>query len=395
MIVTVDRRLFQQGLLALVRCLRFVFAASTREHVLLTDPVWDAEDDTHPVRVWLNALSSEVQEAVQNELERSLDKAATMTAHAARLRVEPIAESRWDAGVLTPEDALRAMYTPLWLALENGRNDLEFLRRILERHDRAELDKHIAEGLVEIPLGGGTGELAAFLARLKKPDGATSWIRRLRSWAMFDRDAHSSDPRQPSATSEKLRDHVVSMQKPWPFPGHQLGRRTIENYLPFEALDKWAEDGRESDRTRRRQQVEAFKSADFGSARRACFNMKEGFEKDVAQEVRDELSQRRKEQYKLKRQRRQLLPRNAPANHRAIARPAVRWLKETELPVVFQGMQNEAFRNRLNRGFGTAIAALYREDSEIDDVWFHRVFDGDPAAQAWRKQLVESLWSVL
>ncbi|MGK3968528.1 hypothetical protein WMF38_30645 [Sorangium sp. So ce118] len=63
--------------------------------------------------------------------------------------------------------------------------------------------------------GGGTGELAAFLARLEKPDRSTSWIRRLRSWTMFDRDAHSSDPRQPSATAEKLRDHVVSMQKAW------------------------------------------------------------------------------------------------------------------------------------------------------------------------------------
>lgn len=214
---------------------------------------------------------------------------------------------------------------------------------------------------------------------------------------MFDRDAHSSDPRQPSTTSEKLRGHVASMQRPWPFPGHQLGRRTIENYLPFEALDAWAEGGKASDRTRRRQQVEAFKSSDFGSVRRACFNMKVGFEKDVAQEVRDELSQRRKAQYKPKRQPRQLLPRNPPTSHRGIARQAVRWLKETELPAVFQGMRNEAFRNRLNRGFGTAIATLFREDSDskIDDVWFHRVFDGDPAAQAWRKRLVESLWSVL
>ncbi|WP_437296546.1 hypothetical protein [Sorangium sp. So ce426] len=320
-----------------------------------------------------------------------------MAAHAAKLRVQPIAESRWEDGVLTPEDALRAMYTPLWLALENGRNDLQFLRRILEGRDRAELDRCIAEGLVEIPLGGGTGELAAFLTRLKEPDGATGWIRRLRSWAMFDRDAHPSDRRLPSKESEDLHGHVAAMQKPWPFPGHQLGRRTIENYLPFEALDMWVEGGKGHDRTRRRQQVEAFKSADFGPTRRACFSMKDGFEKDVAQEVRDELNQRKEKQYKLKRQRRQLLPRNPPQNQRAIARPTVRWLKETELPVVFQGMQNEAFRNRLNRGFGRNIADLYceDEDTKIDDIWFHRVFELDPAAQAWRKRLVESLWSVL
>ncbi|WP_437622295.1 hypothetical protein [Sorangium sp. So ce1151] len=56
----------------------------------------------------------------------------------------------------------------------------------------------------------------------------------------------------------------------------------MENYPPLEALDAWAKDGKESDRASRRQQVEAFRSADFGSARRACFNMNEGFQKDVA-----------------------------------------------------------------------------------------------------------------
>ncbi len=105
----------------------------------------------------------------------------------------------------------------------------------------------------------------------------TTWIRRLRSWVMFDRDAHPDDPAQPSATSETLRDLCALMTRPRAFPGHQLGRRTIENYLPPEALSTWAESG--DARPERRGRVAAFNSTDFGAARRACFAMKYGFVK--------------------------------------------------------------------------------------------------------------------
>jgi hypothetical protein len=378
MIFTLDQRLFQEGVLSQVRGLRFVLAADERRHVLLTDPPWDPEDNGQPVQRWLASLSGEVQDAVEKTLERGLDEVANMGASIARVFVEQIKQSQWEDGVLSPEDALRLMQTPLWLVLENGRNDLQFLRRVLEKKERDVLDEHLAAGRVEVPLGGGTGELKIFLENLATLPAApsisqetTSWVRRLRSWVMFDRDARSDDPRLPSEPSETLREQCAAMTRPRPFPGHQLGRRTIENYLPFEALRAWAGAGDGAERTLRRQRVEAFESGDFGEHRRACFAMKDGLMKDVAQGVRDEFKQRRIRLRKLKP--RSMPEAKLPATPQRKLKARERWLDESDLPEIFQGLKNPELRRRLNHGFGPKIAELY--SSKVDDIWFHRVFD--------------------
>lgn len=414
MIVTLDRHLFEPTAPARMRCLRLVLAADERRHVLLTDPAWDRGADDHPVQQCLARMDNGVVEFVSNVLEASLDDAADMGLSVARIRVEPMAASRWEDGVLSPEDALRLMQTPLWLVLENGRNDLQFLRRILEKKDRDALDEHLAEGRIEVPLGGGTGELKLFLENLAtlpstRSDArqTTNWIRRLRSWVMFDRDAHEArdgrggkaptkpnDPRLPSATSENLRALCAEMTRPRPFPGYQLGRRTIENYLPIHALSAWAEAGDGPERTRRRAQVEAFMSSDFGEERRACFAMKEGLVKDVASTVREELGQRGHKQRKLKNRAGWVHEAKLPAAQRTKLRTRVRWLEDAELPAVFQGMKDAALRRRLERGFGSKIAELFGDFKDCQDEWFQDVFKADPDKK-WRTALVESLWAVL
>ncbi len=143
---------------------------------------------------------------------------------------------------------------------------------------------------------------------------------------MFDRDARPDDRSEPSEESDRLRVLCAEMARPWPFPGHQLGRRTIENYLPLEALRAWAESSDGVERARRRRQVEAFASSDFGAKRRACFAMKEGFLKDVAKDVREDFKQRRRKRRK-----------------RGKLEMRERWLEEHELPAIFQGLQSKAF----------------------------------------------------
>ena len=397
MIVTLDQLLFREDAAQRLLGFRLVLAANERCHVLLTDPLWEADVADQPINRWLSGLPPDLMDAVQKTLEEGVDEASNMSASVAGILVKPTSTSRWEEGVLSPDDALRLMQTPLWLVLENGRNDLQFLRRILERKDRDTLDKHLDEGRVEVPLGGGTGEVKLFLENLATLPSTptlsretTSWIRRLRSWAMFDRDAQANDPRLPSRTSESLRELCAGMARPWPFPGNQLGRRTIENYLPFEALDRWANGG--DDSAQRRQRVEAFKSSNFGGRRRACFAMKEGFVKDVAQSVREEFKHRDHPGHKLKI--RWVQADKLPAAFKSKPRRRGRRLEDSELPTVFQGLQNTAFRVCLTRGFGTKIAELYA-DTDVDDIWFHRVFAEDPAARVWREGLIESLWGVL
>jgi hypothetical protein len=114
--------------------------------------------------------------------------------------------------------------------------------------------------------------------------------------------------------------------------------------------------------------------------------------KDVAQTVREEFKHRDHLGHKLKI--RWLQADKVPANLKSKPRPRSRRLEESELPAVFRGVPNAAFRHRLKCGFGAKIAELYA-DKDVDDVWFRRVFAEDPAAWAWRERLVESLWGVL
>ncbi len=399
MIIILDQQLFSPGVLELVRGLQFVMSAEDRRHALLMDPEWDAEDDNQPINVWSAKLPPPIGDAVRKCLERGLDEAANLRQTIMKIRVSEKRQSQWEDGVLSPLHALRLMQTPLWLVLENGRNDLQFLRRILDRKDRDELEEHLAEGRVEVPIGGGTGEIKMFLDRLTKLSGKGSssreisgWIRRLRSWVMFDRDADPKDPRLPSPQSQSLRSLCASMTRPSPFPGRQLGRRTIENYLPFEALRLWAESVAK-DKAERRKRVDAFVSPDFGDDRRACFAMKDGLRKDVTKAVREDLSRRGSKQVKLKIAGRWRTEKELASHFKRRARMRERWLEDEDLPAVFRGLSGEA-RRRLTHGFGDEIAQLYG-DTETDDAWFLRVFKEDPAATKWREELMESLLAVI
>ncbi|NNB98452.1 hypothetical protein HI113_31610 [Corallococcus exiguus] len=371
MIFTLSQYLFQDGIVSAALKLSIFLAGSQRYHVLQIDPPWDEADQTQPLQAWLKQLSAPLGSAVRTVLDASLDELANMGTSVRRVRVEPILESRWRDGVLSPNDALRLMWTPLWLVLENGRTDLQFLRRILEMPDREALDERLADGRIEVPLGGGTGELKWFLEELatlptsshNAAQGATGWIRRLRSWIMFDKDAHSTDRDAPSKDSSNLRTLCEGMTTPFPFPGHQLCRRTIENYLPFEALHAWAESGGNKSKTRRKK-VNAFVSNQFGASRRACFAMKDGLLKDSPKEIRD-----------------------------ACKIDTTRELIDTEVDKVFHGIQDPKIRNRLRTGFGKDIGELYSNRS-IGDQFFWAVFTNDPAALEWRKRIIDSLWEV-
>jgi hypothetical protein len=367
MIVTLDQTLFSEEW-SFWEAYSFVEAARRGEHVLLTDPVWDPAENDQPVVRWLNVMDAALVARFEAALRAGLDANANISRDTLAVRIAPLTESDWGRGELTPEDGLRVLSSPLWLALENGRNDLSFLRRILPQRDRHELDKRLGDGRVEVPLGGGTGELKHFLQSLKNlprrassPLDTTRWVRRLRSLVLFDKDAAPGDATVPFRDSATLSALCQGMTQPRPFPGHQLGRRTIENYLPFEALRLWAAAGRGPDRKKRREKVDAFEATAFGAERRACYAMKKGLSKD--------------------------------AHGKEARKREARRASLTELPPPFQGLTSSQDVEALWEGFGDDIAGLF-SNPEADDRWFWGVFDKDPAAKAWRASVIESLWAV-
>jgi hypothetical protein len=102
-----------------------------------------------------------------------------------------------------------------------------------------------------------------------------------RSFALFDSDALK--PNEPSQQSNE----VVTAACKQTIPYHQLKRRAIENYLPFQALSTWMGMGvhQKIQGVSKKNLVNAFKQ--LNSEQRHHFNMKKGFKGDENKELGD------------------------------------------------------------------------------------------------------------
>ncbi|XXT22388.1 hypothetical protein WME94_12590 [Sorangium sp. So ce429] len=164
-------------------------------------------------------------------------------------------------------EALDLLQRPYRILVENGFTDRAFLLSMSDRATREFLEERISRDWIEAEHCGGLGELEKRAKEVRRHVAT-----RMRCSALFDGDAMR--PGEPSSKSESIRRLC--------YPDvhhHQLDRRTIENYLPRAALDRWCQLAQGRTRLERRAQVEALFA--LREDQRAHYNMKEGFEKDA------------------------------------------------------------------------------------------------------------------
>jgi hypothetical protein len=165
---------------------------------------------------------------------------------------------------MTPMQSVELLLQPFRLVLENTWNDWTFLLRMATPAERKELEHFFEKGWL-VTSGGGLGELTKEVKRLR-----CGFESSLRVAACFDSDAEV--PGVTSADAERAKAACSGILF------HCLARRSIENYLPLQSLNRWATKGSKSEQAVRRGRVAALarlKKADAG--RRNCFPMKNGF----------------------------------------------------------------------------------------------------------------------
>jgi hypothetical protein len=165
---------------------------------------------------------------------------------------------------------------PLLLVLEDRQAGKHFLRCVLPHPRRGELRAALERGWIRAEHGGGLGTMKNYVESLQDEPS-----ERMRVWVLFDSDAQQ--PAQPSRDSEALRKSCIAA----PLSHHQLQRRSIENYLPQEALFHWAGLRRGVPATQRLRQVQAF-AAMQPKEQRHHAGMKELFGDDIAGLFREE-----------------------------------------------------------------------------------------------------------
>lgn len=203
--------------------------------------------------------------------------------------VEP-GPSDWSAGRLSWPDALALLERPLVLLVEGKHNDGAFVLRMAAPHQRGPLEAMLREGRARFEGAAGIDGIIRALTDAKSPGSPEAWLRRLRLWVLFDRDADEQDRRRPGLKSQQVTALLEEIAddpytEPWPVPGQRLARRAIENYVPLSALEGWwpgyhrtgkLADGKQDERE---AAVNAF--ARLPPEMRRHFNMKKGLVGDA------------------------------------------------------------------------------------------------------------------
>ncbi|MFE8595828.1 hypothetical protein [Archangium violaceum] len=276
MIATLEEALFAAPVdpLLLLSILRH---GQEGRHIILTDPSFQ-RNGQGAVNQWLAARDPLVRDAAEEALDRSLNSYNSTTT-LAQFRVAARTQSHW-AGTppeLTPEDAARVLALPLLLVLEDRQADKHFLRCVLPQPRRDELRAALERGWIRAEHGGGLGNMKKYVENLQDEPA-----ERMRVWVLFDSDARQ--PAQPSRDSQDLKTTCASAV----LPHHQLQRRSIENYLPPQALYRWAGQRRGVPGTRFLRMVQAFVALKPATERHHV-DMKERFENDhIAELFREE-----------------------------------------------------------------------------------------------------------
>ncbi len=132
MIVYIEESVFEQYDSYPLEILNIFKLGRDGRHYILTDPVFDEDNQNSPINIWLNQLDPYSRDAcfftliagIEVVKEPTLD----LTIHTINGNI-----SEWDKNPprLTLEDTCKILNQPLRIILENSRNDLAFLECII------------------------------------------------------------------------------------------------------------------------------------------------------------------------------------------------------------------------------------------------------------------------
>jgi hypothetical protein len=219
------------------------------------------EADGEGFRAWLERADDWSKEVCREAINISERSEAT---EPAKHHVRVIAgDSKWHntPPLLGLTDALDLVQRPYRLLVE-GSDDQAFLLAMTTQYERQFLETRLNSDWLEIETCCGIQGVAA-RATLHSTHRCRSW----RCSALFDSDATSAGHPSPQSQSAVAACGATIHHQ-------QLLRRSIENYLPMAALQRWSRAVRGREGRRRRRVIRAF--GRLGEEQRAHYHLKRG-----------------------------------------------------------------------------------------------------------------------
>lgn len=213
---------------------------------------------------WLLRQSPHLSEYCREVLELAILSEATEPSSVRLAVVADLPAGADQSSSVTLNDALRICRTPFAIVVENAVNDRKFLLAVASPEARSRLFALEREASIEFKNGGGIGTMRQTLEH----DLGSQPDLHFRSWVLFDSDAAS--PGIPSNDSELVRELCVKYRVPF----HQLRRRSIENYIPPNALRTWV-----FATPKRRHKVPLFRAfCGLSDVQKHHYHLKRGFQ---------------------------------------------------------------------------------------------------------------------
>jgi hypothetical protein len=229
---------------------------------------------------WLSRHSSNVVDKCKFCIEESLT-AASLDNCDQDVQVRPRTDD-WSNLKLSPDSALTFLQSPIEVWFENDLNDSSFLLSCVTDETSKKLREFEERRWVQFQNAGGIGSMSSRISRMAEN-------RRRSTIFIFD-----SDSRLPGVRSRQAHAVITACNERH-IQYHCLSRRSIENYIPTKTLKKWAYhpgvQGRDS--RVRKQRVRAFES--ITEEQRFFYNLKLGFDGDVAGNTNGEWISRKDE----------------------------------------------------------------------------------------------------
>jgi hypothetical protein len=229
-------------------------------HGLITDPIYVPGEHRGPLEAWLGRRPDEAN-AFRRLLENGLvhargprNEVLLDEAHdpprfylpgPLQIHIERRTETDWTNRRLTIVDAADLVQEPVHWVVENRRTDTSFVLHLADSANRAILRECLTRPTCIQKLGGGSGEIKAWLEELLAGDlTPDKWRRMLRGWVLLDRDAGDLDAREPSTSALELMElcKAVVARYGAGLSWICLGRRESESYVPDRGLETVATD---------------------------------------------------------------------------------------------------------------------------------------------------------
>ena len=211
-------------------------------------------------------LTQADKEIIQQEI------AYTITASSgdADCEVAVNGETENELKIFSPSEAIVYLLQPLSVILENGLNDSHLMKAIFRLFDQTgELIRRVDEGWIRFENAGGCMNVKNFLMARIKSYGDK--LKFLNCYVLLDGDRRYPTDPEPKKKYRKLKESLTE----WNVGYHVLEKRSMENYMPDEAIDSFST-------TKTQACIAAYHT--LTAEQKDYFCIAEGFAKDIGKE---------------------------------------------------------------------------------------------------------------